>query len=189
MDSENYYEMMDQLHEITLGKIAEMYGPDTKIIPFILGLLKSKSKVPIEILQEIKEELDKKSLLEQHSEFYPRAKQQENKGKKSAMVLLLKKMLEKLNEYNNIKDLAEIEKEQICKEIYTYFKENIISHENIINILNVEEGETNQIDELSDKIMSQEVVKEIINKRKKGGSMKKRNRIQKKSRISKKKLI
>ena len=196
MDSENYYEMIDQLQEITLGKIAEMYGPDTKIIPFILGLLKSKEenehnnnknydsgvgiKIPIDLLQKIKEELDKKSLLEQHPEFYPRAKQQENKEKKSAMVLLLKKMLEKLNEYDNIKDLDEIEKEQICKEIYSYFKEDI-NHNNINNIFNVEEGETNQIDALSEKIITQEAVKEIINKRKKGGTLKKRNR-KKKSR-------
>ena len=133
MNSERWVGEINDLHEITLGQLADIYGPDAKIIPFILGLLKSKEenednnnkndnnnnnddsdvaiKIPLDILQEIKEELDKKSLLEQHPEFYPRKKQPEKiEIEKSAMPLLLKKMLEKLNEYDNIKDLDEKKK-------------------------------------------------------------------------------
>ena len=204
MNSERWVGEINDLHEITLGQLADIYGPDAKIIPFILGLLKSKEenednnnkndnnnnnddsdvaiKIPLDILQEIKEELDKKSLLEQHPEFYPRKKQPEKK-EKSAMVLLLKKMLEKLNEYDNIKDLDEREKDKICNELYSYFKEDI-NHNNIHNIFNVAEGETNQIPALVEKVITPEAVKEIINKSKKGGTLKKRK---KKSR--KKKLI
>lgn len=201
MDPNYYYEIQSQLHEITLGELAEMYGPDTKIIPFILGLLKSekdknkRSKdddgveitIPIDIIQEIKKELDKKSQSEQHSDFYPRAKQTENKEKKSAMALLMKKMFEKLNENHNLKKLKldEEEKYKICSQCFSDFKEDI-NHNNIVNILKVEDGNTNQIEALSEKIITPEAVQKIINKRKKGGSLK-RNRLLKKSRISKKK--
>ena len=189
MDSENFYEKMEQFAEITLGKLSAMHGPDTKIVPFIVGLLKNKNvKIPIDIIQEIKEELDKKSLSEQHSAFHPRAKQQETKEKKSAIVLLLKKMLEKLNEYDKIKGLEEIEKEQICNEIYEYFKDNL-NNNNINNIFKVEEGETNQIDTISEKIVTNEAVKEILNQRKKGGTLKKRNKKKKSIKKVKKKLI
>tara|TARA_B100000401_G_scaffold436368_1_gene379714 strand:- start:107 stop:688 length:582 start_codon:yes stop_codon:yes gene_type:complete len=191
MDSDYYYEIKSQLDEITLGELAEMYGPDTKIIPFIQGLLKSKNDVdddgveitiPIDIIQEIKKELDKKSQSEQHPEFYPRVKQEENKDKKSAMVLLMKKMFEKLNENNNLKKLKldEEEKYKICLQCFSDFKEDI-NHNNIFNIFKVEEGNTNQIEALSEKIITQEAVQKIINKRKKGGTLKKRNR-KKKSR-------
>ena len=195
MDSDYYFEIKSQLEEITLGELADMYGPDTKIIPFIQGLLKSKNvddgieiSIPIDIIQEIKKELDKKSQSEQHPEFYPRAKQKENKEKKSAMVLLMKKMFEKLNENHNLKKLKldEEEKYKICSQCFSDFKEDI-NHNNIENILKVEDGNTNQIEALSEKIINPETVQKIINKRKKGGSLKKRNRIQKKS--SKKKLI
>ena len=193
MDSDYYYEIKSQLDEITLGELADMYGPDTKIIPFIQGLLKSKNDVdddddgveitiPIDIIQEIKKELDKKSQSEQHPEFYPRVKQEENKDKKSAMVLLMKKMFEKLNENNNLKKLKldEEEKYKICSQCFSDFKEDI-NHNNIFNIFKVEEGNTNKIEALSEKIITQEAVQKIINKRKKGGTLKKRNR-KKKSR-------
>ena len=188
MDPNYYYEIQSQLHEITLGELAEMYGPDTKIIPFILGLLKSekdkRSKdddgveitMPIDIIQEIKKELDKKSQLEQHS---------------SAMVLLMKKMYEKLNENHNLKKLKldEEEKYKICSQCFSDFKEDI-NHNNIENILKIEDGNnnTNLIEGLSERIITPEAVKKIINKKKKGGSVKKRNTMQKKSRISKKKI-
>lgn len=188
MDPNYYYEIQSQLHEITLGELAEMYGPDTKIIPFILGLLKSekdkRSKdddgveitMPIDIIQELKKELDKKSQLEQHS---------------SAMVLLMKKMYEKLNENHNLKKLKldEEEKYKICLQCFSDFKEDI-NHNNIENILKIEDGynNTNLIEALSERIITPEAVKNIINKKKKGGSLKKRNTMQKKSRISKKKI-
>lgn len=189
MDPNYYYEIQSQLHEITLGELAEMYGPDTKIIPFILGLLKSekdkRSKdddgveitMPIDIIQEIKKKLDKKSQLEQHS---------------SAMVLLMKKMYEKLNENHNLKKLKldEEEKYKICSQCFSDFKEDI-NPNNIENILKIEDGNnnTNLIEGLSERIITPEAVKKIINKKKKGGSLKKRNTMQKKSRIRKKKLI
>ena len=244
MNPEYYYEIKSQLDEIKLGDLADIYGADSQIIPFIIAMLENYkeiatpnkdeedvkknlveedecedekkmnrienkhtklkeivSKIPIDIMCEMKDKLDNLCISEKHKDFWPRIKQNLPNDRRSTIPLLMQKMYKLLNEYlnvNNIKDLNEKEKHKICLEVYSDFKDEYINHNNIKKILNMENGKIRNVDNLAKKIMNPNIIKKRIPLYQQSGgrckeksvaiSLKKRNRI-KKRRISKKKKL